>query len=535
MGYYPVKRRLQPDFNAKLSQPVVSAYLHRLNETLRKSAVFCHSEASKQILVGIVRDRNRDDEGARRIGQLGYTPGAQTKPPGPVDPPAAQRAEFCRSNQFTYRFHTSPTVQFHSALREETGLGTGSVVVGAGGKPYVPDMSQRYDYVMAGGGAAGLSLAYHLVQAGHTDKQILIIDLEEKRNNDRTWCFWIDRPFLFDPIVHRRWSHIWFHGPHRSHRFALNPYEYRMIRGEDFYRYTREALVASANVTFLNAAVTEIVDGDVAAGTPAQVVLSSGETVEAEWVFDSLFLPRDFVVDEARYRFLKQHFVGWTIRTAEASFDPAAATMFDLRIEQNGAFRFMYILPFSEREALVEYTFFSTDLLDRETYEAGIRSYIETYLPGVSYEIVEDESGIIPMTDQPFPRHGGQRIMRTGTKGGRVKASTGFAFLRTQRDSERIVRSLEKHGHPFAVPAPPRRYGTFDAMLLSILDRTPDRGRDIFVKLFEKNPLPRIWRFLDEDAGLVENLKLMASVPWGPFIAAWFDVRLRRMRRQKGE
>jgi lycopene beta-cyclase len=55
------------------------------------------------------------------------------------------------------------------------------------------------------------------------------------------------------------------------------------------------------------------------------------------------------------------------------------------------------------------------------------------------------------------------------------------------------------------------------------------------VKLFEKNPLPRIWRFLDEDAGLVENLKLMASVPWGPFIAAWFDVRLRRMRRQKGE
>ena len=138
------------------------------------------------------------------------------------------------------------------------------------------------------------------------------------------------------------------------------------------------------------------------------------------------------------------------------------------------------------------------------------------------------------MTDQPFPRRGGQRVMRTGTKGGRVKASTGFAFLRTQRDSERIVRSLEKHGHPFAVPAPPRRYATFDAMLLSILDRTPDRGRDIFVDLFEKNPLPRIWRFLDEEAGVLENLKLMASVPWVPFIAAWFGVRLRRLRHRSG-
>ena len=184
---------------------------------------------------------------------------------------------------------------------------------------------------------------------------------------------------------------------------------------------------------------------------------------------------------------------------------------------------------------MLEYTFFSGELYDREYYEAGIRSYIETYLSGTPFEIIEDESGIIPMTDQPFPRRGGQRIMRTGTKGGRVKASTGFAFLRTQRDSERIVRSLERHGHPFDVPAPPRRYATFDAMLLSILKETPERGREIFVDLFEKNPLPRVWQFLDEEAGLAENLKLMASVPSSPFISAWFDVKLRRLRHRRGE
>lgn len=397
-------------------------------------------------------------------------------------------------------------------------------------------MMERYDYVLAGGGAAGLSLAYHMVHGGLADKRILIIDLEEKRKNDRTWCFWIDRPLLFDPIVHRRWRSIWFHGPERSHRLALNPYEYRMIRGADFYRYTKSDLAARKNVTFRNAKVDDIEPGDPDdPDAPAVVRLEGGESIAADWVFDSLFLPREFHVDTQRYRFLKQHFHGWVVRTPDDRFDPEAATMFDLRIDQNGAFRFMYILPFSEREALLEYTLFSSRLLDTEEYQSGIRDYISEYLDGTPYEIVEEESGIIPMTDQPFPRSGGGRVLRTGTKGGRVKASTGFAFLRTQIDSERIVRSLVQHDDPRRIETPPRRYATYDAMLLSILDRHPDRGRDVFVDLFEKNPIKRIFRFLDEEAPLSENLKLMATVPWFLFIAAWFEVRLRRMRRSSGE
>ncbi|MFW5643984.1 MAG: lycopene cyclase family protein [Alkalispirochaeta sp.] len=393
-------------------------------------------------------------------------------------------------------------------------------------------MSDHFDFVLAGGGAAGLSLAYHLIHGGFERSRIAIVDLDEKGKNDRTWCFWIDRPFLFDPIVARRWRHIWFRGPERSHRFALNPYEYRMIRGEDFYRYVLDDLRRRENVVFVRSRVESIDDGDPDTGRPGTVHLDGGEYLTGTWIFDSLFFPGEFQVDTERYRFLKQHFLGWVLETDADVFDADAATMFDLRIEQNGAFRFMYILPASPRSALVEYTFFSSRLLSREEYEAGIVSYLEQYLPGVSYRIVEMEDGVIPMTDQPMPRRGGRSIMRIGSKGGRVKASTGFAFYRIQRDSERIVASLRKHGHPFDVPGPPRRYATFDGMLLSILDRTPDQGREIFVRLFERNPLPRIWRFLDEEAGIRENLQLMASVPWWPFIVAWFDVKFRRVRRR---
>lgn len=387
-------------------------------------------------------------------------------------------------------------------------------------------MNERFDYILAGGGAAGLSLAYHMMHRGLDDKRIAIIDKDEKTRNDRTWCFWIDRPFIFDPIVHRRWRNIWFHGPERSHRFALQPYEYRMIRGEDFYRYTRDDLSRRENVVFIQDNVVSLDDGE----DEASVLLESGKTLTAEFIFDSLFLPRKFVVDTDRFRFLKQHFRGWVIETEDPVFDKDAATIFDLRIDQNGAFRFMYLLPFSETRSLVEYTFFSTDLLTPDEYEEGLRSYIEERLGIRSYKIVEEEDGIIPMSDQPFPRKGGKRILRIGTKGGRVKPSTGFAFLRTNIDSEQIVRSLIQRGDPFSIPQPPRRYATYDAMLLSILDRLPDKGRAIFVDLFEKNSITRLFRFLDEDGGLLENIQLMATVPWLTFVAAWFEVRLRRFR-----
>ena len=385
---------------------------------------------------------------------------------------------------------------------------------------------ERYDAILAGGGAAGLSLAYRMMHGGLSDKRILIIDLATKNANDRTWCFWSQEPELFDPIVRHRWSHIWFHGPHRSHRWAMNPYDYRMIRGIDFYTYTLEDLRGRENVEFYTGRVNDIRDGDLETGEPAVVTVEDGECFAADWVFDSLFIPREFSVDTRRYHFLKQHFVGWVVRTDQPVFDPDAATFFDLRVPMRGDFRFMYLLPMSRTESLVEYTLFSSELLPREEYEGEIRAYMEVHFPGVGYEVVETEDGIIPMTEQPFPRRGGQRIMYTGTKGGRVKASTGFAFHRTQRDSQAIVDSLRETGQPFHAAAPPGRYRTFDAMLLSLLHRRGEWvAHRVWPDLFEKNPLPRLWRFLNEEGDLIENVALMNTVPWLPFIGAWFRLK----------
>lgn len=422
----------------------------------------------------------------------------------------------------------------------------------------------RYDYIMVGGGAAGRSLALHMAQSPLAAKRILVIDPEPKTTNDRTWCFWAPDPTLYEPIVYRRWRSLDFISDGLSLQLDISPYEYRVIRGIDFYRFTSEQLTR-CGVEFVQQRVDSISE----TGTTVHVT-AGGRTYHADWVFDSRWDAVPYrggvggtgglgyslgarvgavdgtvtdsihnaargmppaVAPDPRYHYLQQHFLGWVIRTGQPRFDPSRATLFDLRTPQDGIFRFVYTLPFSDTEAMCEYTIFSADLLQPHEYRDALSRYIETHV-GIGrsgsdrYEIVEEEACVIPMTDEPFPRRGGSRIMRIGTRGGRVKASSGYAFLRIQRDSAAIVRSLLETEQPFHHRLAPRRYNTFDSMLLQILYRNGNLGKRVFTDLFRKNPVQRIFRFLDEEGSITENIALMATVPWWPFIRAWLKLRL---------
>ena len=379
-----------------------------------------------------------------------------------------------------------------------------------------------YDYILTGGGMAGLSLAYQMLNSPLKYKKVLIIDREPKTENDRTWCFWTQTGSLYDPILHRDWDQLNFHGLGFSKTFDLAPYRYKMLRGIDFYQHTQAALRQVENFHFLYGNVEAI-----GSQTDGASVTVDGHLYQADWVFDSLFMPGEFHPNREDYHYLWQHFKGWVIKCEAAVFDPETPTMFDFRTPQDGAMRFIYILPFSPNEALIEITLFSANLLSDEAYDRAMRLYIQEHLGSTLYKIIEVEQGKIPMTDQPFPRFPAPFQMTIGTKGGRVKPSTGYAFWRTQQDVQGIVESLITYGDPIHIPTDRKRAKVFDSLMLEVMDKNGGRMAEIFTEMFKKNPIQRIFRFLDEESSLIDELGIITSVPPGPFLKALIKTGIR--------
>ena len=193
-----------------------------------------------------------------------------------------------------------------------------------------------------------------------------------------------------------------------------------------------------------------------------------------------------------------------------------------------GSMRFMYLLPFHPNEGLIEYTLFSETLLSDKEYEMGLKSYIEGVLGIRDYVVIETESGVIPMTDHPFKRRLGERVLSIGTAGGLVKPSSGYAFLRILKDTEQIINSFKKHGHPFDITPPLWQYRLFDRTMLNVMKNHGSQMERIFSQLFKNNPIDRIFNFLDEADPLSRNLLLLLSIDPVPFLAALARVYLFR-------
>lgn len=392
----------------------------------------------------------------------------------------------------------------------------------------------HFDIVIAGGGMAGLSLAWHLSQSPLRDKKILLIDREPKNRNDRTWGFWERGAGPFESVLCRKWNSVWFYGAGGfSEKLALGPYQYKLLRGIDFYRHIRQELETLPSFSFRYSPILSLTSDE----RCATVVTGEG-TVTADWCFDSTFQleairglngPRTGGGSQQ----LLQHFKGWVIRTAEPAFDPQTPVMMDFRIPQHDECRFVYVLPFSATEALVEFTLFTEDLLDERAYREGLASYIRDFSGIQDFEILEEEYGVIPMTDETTQERPSPRLIRIGTAGGYTRASTGYTFTRTQRRLQKLVANLQykwDESPTTGLPAPiPLRFRFYDQVFLNVFLRKRHPAAPVFTDLYRKNPAERIFRFLDEETGFREDLQVLYSVAVWPFTRAAISVLFRNI------
>jgi len=179
----------------------------------------------------------------------------------------------------------------------------------------------------------------------------------------------------------------------------------------------------------------------------------------------------------------------------------------------------MYVLPLSETEALIEYTLFSADLLEEKEYEAAIESYLSE--KGIaSFEILKKEKGNIPMTAYPFWKNNSKHVLNIGTAGGWTKASSGYTFQNSTKQSKKVVAFLKKDTVDFRDFNKTNRFWFYDKLFIDVLYKNNELGYGLFSGLFSKVEPEIVLRFLDEETTVLEELKVIMACPKKPFLKA---------------
>jgi len=382
----------------------------------------------------------------------------------------------------------------------------------------------EFDFIIAGGGASGLSLLWNLISSPVLgNKQILVLDKDLTPRDDKTWCFWDDNHFPVKELIHHTWDELSVKTTKHDESELLTDYKYHCVRSFDYSKHMLSEGKRKRNIHFLEAPVEAMFSKN-----GLGVIKTPDAELKAPMVFQSVAPPpsfKDAKVDNS----LIQHFLGWEINTDSPIFDPKKALLMDFDVPQMNGVTFMYVLPFTENRALVEYTIFSENVLPRQKYTDELKKYISAKynLSAVNFTVRREEYGEIPMEDRTYNPWYSKNIYSIGSVGGQTKPTTGYTFTRIQAQCKKIVQRLEQNQ-----PLPEEwmssyRFRVYDMMLLSLLKTDPKTTITIFGELFKRNSFDRVLHFLDEKTNIFQEISIFASLPYVPFLKSIYKMKHR--------
>ncbi|MDT0687131.1 lycopene cyclase family protein [Autumnicola psychrophila] len=374
-------------------------------------------------------------------------------------------------------------------------------------------MGITYFYVIVGSGLAGLQLAHQLSkEIFFKGKKIAIIDPSEKNTNDKTWCFWEKGQGKWDKIVSKTWNSTNFLSAEKDLTLDLTPYKYKRIKSLDFYNFVKKELNSSPDIVFLRDKISRI-------DPVTMQAIGEKENYSATHFFDSR-LPSSYL-DDDNYTKIYQQFRGWYIETENSHFDPSTFTMMDYRLKHKNSTSFTYVLPETSTKALIEFTFFTPFLAEEHVYDKMLKRYLSEILKIEDYKVTSVEAGVIPMTDFPFEKINTKKITKIGTGGGWVKPSTGYSFKSTEKKVDKIIDNIKRGLIP-GKNLIKKKFRRYDAIFLDVLARHNEKGDVIFSKLYSKNSMEEIFKYLDEETSFSEEMKIMFSLFGTEFIESFF-------------
>jgi len=353
---------------------------------------------------------------------------------------------------------------------------------------------KEFDYVIIGGGCAGLSLAYELeVHEKLKDKTLAIIEPRSEYKRDKTWSFWKIVPHNFDDCVKKNWKNFTINISNKTNHLECKDYPYQSIDSGLFYEKINNKLKENKNISFFK---------DI-----------SKINTKNSFIFNSI--PEI----KKNHNNLWQHFCGVEIETKNNFFDEEIFNLMDFDCEQRESVHFFYTLPYSKNKALIETTWLSKmNDNSQKDYDNQIKEYIEKNLKIKNYEITYKEEGAIPLFYPLYKREGNK--LNIGTAGGMTRLSTGYTFLNIQEHSKYLRENIENisNSRRFEIS---KKYQFLDDIFLRVLNKHPEKMSNIFFNMFETSPKTVI-KFLSNKSNFFEDLKIILKMPKWIFIKALF-------------
>ena len=111
---------------------------------------------------------------------------------------------------------------------------------------------KEFDYIILGGGCAGLSLAYELdINKKLNNKTLAIVETRDQYKRDKTWSFWKVTDHNFDDCVIKSWNNFSVNSKLGSHEIINKEYPYQTIDSGLFYKKVLNELSKFISSVFL--------------------------------------------------------------------------------------------------------------------------------------------------------------------------------------------------------------------------------------------------------------------------------------------
>jgi lycopene beta-cyclase len=294
-------------------------------------------------------------------------------------------------------------------------------------------MSDRpWDLILAGGGLANGLIAWRLAQR-RSELRILLLEQGEQLGGNHTWSFHdsdLDAGQLawIAPLLSHRWPRYEVVFPQLRRTLEGG---YASIASHDFARVVETALGPGLRLRTRIASVS-----------PTRVVLEGGEVLEAHAVIDGRGMRTS-----ARLALGWQTFLGQEV-SLEKPHGLMAPIIMDAGVEQQGGYRFVYVLPFDTHRLLIE----DTHYVDSTAWEPErLRANIAAYAQARGWRIervLREEEGRLPIVlagdfDAYWDDLAGQPS--AGLRAGLFHSTTGYSLPHAVRLAERIagMRTLD--------------------------------------------------------------------------------------------